>query len=83
MTQQRRRPVTQRDTQLSPAPEKVDEGARTRDADETARRLLVDAQVITEGEAEEVAARAKPRVRQIEGGEVHWFTGGGLARETR
>ena len=34
-------------------------------------------------EPSEESTRATPRVRQIEGGEVHWFHGESLARETR
>ncbi len=70
--QQNRRPIAHRDARVSPAPEKAVEGARTREP--IAEEAAVD---------DERATRHPARVRQISGGEVHWFSGGGYARETR
>ena len=78
-----RRPAAPRDAKASPAPEKAVEGARSRVPDEEARKALVEAEVITQEEADEIATRVAPRTRQIHAGEVHFFIGGALARETR
>lgn len=75
-----RRPVA---AQRTGAPEKTSEGERTRDPEVDARELLVKHEVITQDEADELESREAPRVRQITGGEIHWFSGGRLARETR
>ncbi len=71
MSQTSHRPIARRDASKTPAPE-------TTEIDTRARELSVETE-----ELDEVATRAKPRVRQITGGDVHWFQGSVMARETR